>query len=60
MVADFERGAAVFRNPRAVLHPGRAAGEHAGRKVLFEDRIVNRALQDVDLLPEVMRERPVR
>ena len=53
-VADFEGRAAVGGQPGAVGHAGRTAGVGAFGEGLVQADVVQRALEDVDLLPEVV------
>ena len=57
-VADLQHLAAVFRPPRAVDHPGRAARVVAGRERAVERQVAHRARQDRHLLDVRVGTRP--
>src|SRR5262245_48630783 len=60
LVTDLERDAATVHPVRAVHHPRRTAGVHAGRAGLLLAEIGMLAFQDPCFLPEVVRDRLAR
>src|SRR5688572_23319383 len=57
VVARLEEQGAVRAGVGAVLHAGRPARVHPGRERSIQPEVDDAALQDVDLLPEVVRDR---